>query len=238
MRTKDIHIDPWDRIESPEISIYRERADSFEKTLMLGKIEGRRRRGRQRMRWLHGITDSTDMGLGGLRESCWWTGRPGVLWFMGSPRVRHDWATEEKWSDIVNSSMPKEVRLHKEEKRVSSVSSDGKSAHTCTRITLESFLMPSSKATSQWIKHFNAKPEAIKLLEENTSSTLSDISPRNIFWICPPRQEKQKQNKWDSIQLKSFPRVKETIHKMKDNLNVRKYLRTILPEKGFISIKY
>ena len=44
------------------------RADSFEKTLMLGKIEGRKRRGRQRMRWLDGITDSIDMGLGGLRE--------------------------------------------------------------------------------------------------------------------------------------------------------------------------
>ena len=45
-----------------------QRVDSFEKTLMLGKIEGRRRRGRQRMRWLDGITDSMDMGLGGLRE--------------------------------------------------------------------------------------------------------------------------------------------------------------------------
>ena len=44
------------------------RLDSFEKTLMLGKIEGRRRRGRQRMRWLDGITDSMDVGLGGLRE--------------------------------------------------------------------------------------------------------------------------------------------------------------------------
>ena len=44
------------------------RADSFEKTLMLGKIEGRRRRGRQRMRWLDGITKSRDMGLGGLWE--------------------------------------------------------------------------------------------------------------------------------------------------------------------------
>ena len=44
------------------------RADSFEKTLMLGKIEGRMRRGRQRMRWLDGITDLMDMGLGGLRE--------------------------------------------------------------------------------------------------------------------------------------------------------------------------
>ena len=45
-----------------------QRVDSFEKTLMLGKIEGRKRRGRQRMRCLDGITDSMDMGLGGLRE--------------------------------------------------------------------------------------------------------------------------------------------------------------------------
>ena len=44
------------------------RADSLEKTLMLGQIEGRRRRGRQRMRWLDGITDSMDLGLGGLQE--------------------------------------------------------------------------------------------------------------------------------------------------------------------------
>ena len=44
------------------------RADSFEKTLMLGKVEGRRRRGRWRIRWLDGITDSMDMGLGGLQE--------------------------------------------------------------------------------------------------------------------------------------------------------------------------
>ena len=45
-----------------------QRADSLEKTLMLGKIEGRRRRGQQRMKWLDGISDSMDMGLGGLQE--------------------------------------------------------------------------------------------------------------------------------------------------------------------------
>ena len=50
------------------MSKYTKRTDSLEKTLMLGKIGGRRRRGQQRMRWLDGITDSMDMGLGGLRE--------------------------------------------------------------------------------------------------------------------------------------------------------------------------
>ena len=70
-----------------------QRVDSFEKTLMLGKIEGRRRRERQRMRWLDGITDSMDW-VWVNSGSWWWTGRPGVLRFMGSQRVRHDWATE------------------------------------------------------------------------------------------------------------------------------------------------
>ena len=60
-----------------------QRADSLEKTLLLGKIEGRRRIGQQRIRWLNGITDSMDMGFGGLRElvmnrEAWWSAVPGV----------------------------------------------------------------------------------------------------------------------------------------------------------------
>ena len=72
------------------------RAYLFEKTLMLGKIEGRRRRGRQRMRWLDGITNTMDMGLGRLWQLVM-AGMPGVLRFMGSQRLGHDWTTELNW---------------------------------------------------------------------------------------------------------------------------------------------
>ena len=64
------------------------KTDSLEKTLMLGKIEGRRRRGRQRIRWLDSIIDS-NMSLSKLWELVM-DRKPGVLWFMGSQRVGHD----------------------------------------------------------------------------------------------------------------------------------------------------
>ena len=68
------------------------RADSLEKTLMLGAIGGRRRRGWQRMRLMASPTRWTWVWVNS--GSWWWTGRPDVLRFMGSQRVRHDWATE------------------------------------------------------------------------------------------------------------------------------------------------
>ena len=75
------------------------RADSLVKTLMLGKTEGRRRRGWQRMRWLEALrTQWTWVWVGS--GSWWWTGKPGVLRFMGSQRVGHDWVTNLIWSDL------------------------------------------------------------------------------------------------------------------------------------------
>ena len=71
------------------------RADSLEKTLILGKMEGGRRREWQRTRWFDGITDSIDMSLSKFRR--WWrTGKPVVLRSMGSQRVEHNWVTEQQ----------------------------------------------------------------------------------------------------------------------------------------------
>ena len=68
--------------------------DSLENILMLGGIVVRRRRGWQWMTWLDGIIDSIDMSWWVNSRSWWWTGRTGMLWFTGSQRVGHDWATK------------------------------------------------------------------------------------------------------------------------------------------------
>ena len=70
------------------------RADSLEKTLMLGKTGARKKRGWQRIRWLKGITDSMDM-IWAISRRWWKTGKPGVLQSMKSQRVGHDWVTEQ-----------------------------------------------------------------------------------------------------------------------------------------------
>ena len=92
------------------------RADSLEKTLMLGKIESRRRRVRQRMTWLDGITNSMTWVWVNSR-SWWWTGRPGMLRFTGSQGVRHHWATNWTepyywYSSAINLFPPQMPQLH------------------------------------------------------------------------------------------------------------------------------
>ena len=94
-----------------------ERVNSLEKTLMLGRIGDRRRRGWKRMRWLDDITDLMDMGFSRLQELVV-TGRPGVLRFMGLQRVRHDWVSELNWtqlsirSNTLNLFLPQSLQGH------------------------------------------------------------------------------------------------------------------------------
>ena len=77
-----------------------QRANSSEKTLMLGKMEGWRRKGQQRMIWLDGITGAMHMSWVAF-GSWWWIVMPNVLQSMGSQRIRHDWVTELNWGGVL-----------------------------------------------------------------------------------------------------------------------------------------
>ena len=112
---------------------------------------------------------------------------------------------------------------------------------TCKRMKLEHFLTPYTRMNSKWIKDRNARPETIKLSEENIGRTLNNINQSKILYDPPPRvmEIKTKVNKWDLIKLKSFCTAKENIHKVKRHASDwEKIIANEATDKGLISKIY
>ena len=111
----------------------------------------------------------------------------------------------------------------------------------CKRMKLDHFLTPYTKINSKWIKDLNVRPDAIKLIEENISRTLSDINRSNVFFDPSPREMKIKAkiNKWDLMKFKRFCTAKETINKMKRQpTEWEKIFAKEATDKGLISRIY
>ena len=115
--------------------------------------------------------------------------------------------------------LTKEARICNGAKTTSSIYGAGKTGQTatCERMKLEHFLTTCTMIKSKWIKDLNIRPEAIKLLEENTDRTLDDIYPSKTLYDPPPRvmEIKTEVSKLDLIMLKSFCTTKETVSKLK-----------------------
>ena len=110
----------------------------------------------------------------------------------------------------------------------------------CKRMKLEHFLILYTKANSKWIKDLNARPETIKLLEENIGRTLNDRNQSKILYDPPPRitEIKTKVNEWYLIKLKRFCTAKESINKVKGPSEREKIITNETTDKGLISKIY